>query len=92
VNPDLALAQAGTMRVWAQEWERKAIADPVIHAGYGEVALLLRRAADQAAKAVGPAIRHDMIAEPSAKPVFVDHGIAPTPNTEYVRPDEEADG
>ncbi len=92
MNPDLTLAQVGTLRVWADMWEQEAIAEPVIHAGYGEVALLLRRAANQAIRAVGPAVRHDPTPEPSVKPVFVDHGIAPTPNTEHVRADEEADG
>jgi hypothetical protein len=41
VQPDVALAQAGTLREWAEQWERNA--QP--HEGAGEAAFLLRRAA-----------------------------------------------
>lgn len=88
MGPDLALAQASTLRLWSEMWEREAVAEPTIHAGYGEVAFLMRKAADRIVSVAAPEMKRHMVA-PSAPEVFADHGIPPTAPTEGVRPDED---
>lgn len=58
MHANTVIAQAGTMREWADQWTREALAGDA--AGYDEVAFLLRRAAAQAERAVGLPVETDV--------------------------------
>jgi hypothetical protein len=83
VHPEVVAAQVATMREWADQWEREALLDPALNAGYGEVAMLLRRTARNALRAVEPAATIPPSTVEAATPV-------PTTNAEAREDEREA--
>jgi hypothetical protein len=80
MQPDVARAQAQTLRELADQWEHEAIAAAKPNEGYGEVALLMRRTARQIETAV---LRVPVAQAPLG--VFDDHGMTPTAAVGEVR-------
>lgn len=71
MRPEIAKAQADTLKEWADQWNRDALVSPD-QEGYGEVAFLLRRTATAIAKAIGD---EDADGEQSAESVHEVSGI-----------------